>query len=101
VRHFDRLETTASDMVIRPASDVIARAGDVSSVSDDHHNIHWFEPLADRVFMFNIGVYQLAPGRPFGERDYVDPAAGTPLGGDLLRVPRLTRAVAYAKYGRA
>jgi hypothetical protein len=100
VRHFDRLATTATDMLFRPASDAVAGPGEVSSISDEHHNIHWFEPLSDRVFMFNIGVYQIRPG-PFGERDYLDPLAGVSVGGGLLRAPRLSRSDAYAKYGRS
>ena len=98
VRHFDRLESTATDMLIRPVSDVEAGPGHVSSVSDELQNIHWFEPLSDRVFMFNIGVYQVRPG-PFGERDYVDPLGGASVGGGLLRVARLGQREAYAKYG--
>lgn len=98
VRHFDRLETTATHMLIRPATDATARPGDVTSVSDEHHNIHWFDALTDRVFMFNIGVYPAQPGT-FGERDYVDPLGGLPAGEGAIRAPRLTRREAYAKYG--
>jgi hypothetical protein len=101
VRHYDRVETTSTHLLIRPASDAVVGPGQVSSVSDDHHNIHWFEALSPRVLMFNIGVYQLAPGRPFGERDYVDAAGGATVGDGLRLAPRLDRATAYAKYGRA
>jgi hypothetical protein len=99
VRHFDRLETTATHMVIRPASDAVARAGEVTSISDEHQNIHWFEPLSERVYMFNIGVHQLHPGS-FSDRDYVDPIGAEPAGAGALRAARLSRADAYAKYGR-
>lgn len=98
VRHFDRLETTGTHMLIRPANDLEAGPGDVSSISDEHQNIHWFDALSERVFMFNIGVYRLRPG-PFGERDYVDPLGGVALGGGLIRAERLGRSQAYAKYG--
>lgn len=99
VRHFDRLESTATEMLIRPVSDITASPGDVTSISDEHQNIHWFEALTDRVFMFNIGVYNVGPG-PYGDRDYVDPLGGVSVGGGLIRAPRLGRADAYAKYGR-
>ena len=98
VRHFDKLETSAADMLIRPAGDMEGVPGDVSSISDEHHNIHWFEALSERVFMFNIGVYPISPGS-FGERDYIDPVGGVPVGGGVVRVARLERAAAYAKYG--
>jgi len=100
VRHFDRLDSTASYMLIRPAADIVGGPGTVTSVSDEHQNIHWFEAISDRVFMFNIGVYQIGPG-PFGERDYVDPLGGMALDAGVLRVDRLERAAAYAKYGHA
>jgi hypothetical protein len=100
VRHFDRLETTATHMLIRPAGDAEGGPGAVTSISDEHHNIHWFDALSDRVFMFNIGVYQVRPG-PFGERDYVDPLGGVALGDGSIRAARLARSDAYAKYGHA
>jgi hypothetical protein len=98
VRHFDKLETTPTEMLIRPVSDAVAGAGEVTSISDEHQNIHWFDAVSDRVLMFNIGVYQVRPG-PFGERDYIDPLGGVALGDGTVRAPRLGREVAYAKYG--
>ena len=100
VMHFERLESSDSDMLIRPGADEVAAPGHVSSASDEHHNIHWFQALSD-VYMFNIGVYQVRPGAPFGERDYVDPLGGTPAGNGIIRAPRLDRSRAYAKYGSA
>jgi hypothetical protein len=101
VVHFDRLETSDTHMLIQAASDEMAEPGQVSSISDDHHNIHWFQGLSDQVFMFNIGLYQVKAGLPFGERDYVDPLDGARVGNGLIRAPRLDRVTAYAKYGRA
>jgi hypothetical protein len=100
VRHYDRLEATDTHMLIRAASDEVARPGHVSSVSDEHHNIHWFQGLTEQVFMFNIGVSEIQSGAPSGDRDYVDPANGAMAGDGAMRVPRLTRAAAYARYGR-
>jgi hypothetical protein len=101
VRHFDRVADDATHMVIRPATDAVVEPGHVSSVSDEQHNIHWFRALTQPVFMFNIGVYQVNAGQPFGERDYVDAGNGTPVGNGLLRAARLDRQAAYARYGRA
>jgi hypothetical protein len=99
VRHFDKLESTATHMLIKPASEAVGGPGEVTSISDDHHNVHWFEALSDRVFMFNIAVYQLRPGS-FGDRDYVDPLGAEPAGEGAVRAARLDRDAAYAKYGR-
>jgi hypothetical protein len=101
VRHFDRLETTDTHMLIRATSDSLAAPGDVSSISDQSSNIHWFQGLSEHVFMFNIGVYQINPTSPYGERDYVDPLGAESVGNGTLRAARMGRAEAYAKYGRA
>lgn len=101
VRHFDRLGATTTHMLMRPASDALVEPGQVTSVSDERHNIHWFQGLSERVFMFNIGVYGIAPHLPFGERDYVDPLGASTMGGGVMRAPRMDRLAAYAKYGRA
>ena len=101
VRHFDRLETTDTHMLIRATSDHLAAPGDVSSISDQLNNVHWFQGLSDHVFMFNIGVYQVNPTAPYGERDYVDPLGAESVGDGTLRAVRMGRQEAYEKYGRA
>jgi hypothetical protein len=101
VRHFDRVESTDTHMLIRATSDAVAGPGDVSSISDDRNNIHWFQGLTEYVFMFNIGVYQINSSAPFGERDYVDPLGAEPAANGTLRAARMGRSEAYAKYGRA
>jgi hypothetical protein len=92
VRHFDRLETTDSHMLIRATSDSLAALGDVSSISDQVNNIHWFQGLSEHVFMFNIGVYQVNSTSPYGERDYVDPLGAESVGNGTLSAARMGRA---------
>jgi hypothetical protein len=101
LRHFDRVGDGPTHTVLRPASDRVARPGDVSTVSDDRDNVHWFRALTHPVFMFNIAVSRVDPARPSGERDYVDPLAGVAMGDGLLRAPRLARTEAYARYATA
>lgn len=100
VRHFDRLGDSATHMLLRAAGEVDAGPGVVTTVSDDRHNVHWMQSLTDRVFMFNVGVYQVRADLPFGERDYVDPLAAETAADGAWRAPRLDRASAYAKYAR-
>jgi hypothetical protein len=100
-RHFDRVHDSATHLVIRPTSDSIIEPGQVTTISDDRDNIHWFRALTQPVFMFNIGVYRVNGKLPSGDRDYVDPLGGSHLGNGLIRAPRLDRDAAYAKYGHA
>ena len=100
-RHYERVHDQPGHLLIRESSDVVARPGPVSTVSDEKDNLHWFHALSDRVLMFNIGIYRVDPERPSGDRDYVDPLAGERLAGGLIRARRLERIDAYARYGRA
>lgn len=100
-RHFDRVHESAGHMVIRPTSDSIIGPGEVTTISDERDNIHWFRALTQPVFMFNIGVYRVDKALPSGDRDYVDPLGGVQLGNGLIRAARMDRRAAYAKYGRA
>ncbi|ROZ78294.1 hypothetical protein [Ramlibacter sp. WS9] len=100
-RHFDRVSDDAESMVIRPTADKLIAPGEVTSISDDKDNIHWFKALTEPVFMFNIGVARVDPSKPFGDRDYVDPMGGEALGGGLVRARRLAKSQAYRLYGQA
>ena len=100
-RHFDRVHESSTHMVIRPTSDAVIEPGQVTTISDDHDNIHWFQALTQPVFMFNVGVYRVNPSLPSGDRDYVDPLGGAAMGNGLIRAARMDRKAAYAKYGRA
>jgi len=99
-RHFDRVHENSTHMIIRPTSDTVIEPGQVTTISDDHDNIHWFQALTQPVFMFNVGVSRVNPSLPSGDRDYVDPIGGAPVGDGLIRAARMDRKAAYAKYGR-
>lgn len=99
--HYDRVHDSATHMLIRPASDAVIGPGELTSVSDERDNIHWFQALSQPVFMFNIGVVRVNAAIPSGDRDYVDPLGGTAVGNGLIRAARLDRAAAYARYGHA
>ncbi len=97
-RHFDRVATTARDVLIRPTIDRVLRAGDASSISEHRDNIHWFVAMEGPAYAFDVIVSHLDPQRPHG-RVYLDPRAATPEG-DVLRAPRLSPAQARRRYGR-
>jgi len=98
-RHYDRLETHADHFVIRPTIDREFAPGEHSTVSDHRDNVHWFEALSDRAFVFNVHVAcpgGEAAGGP--RRVYLDPD-GERLADGAVRAARLTEAACLARYG--
>ncbi len=99
--HYDRVTDEPHYLIIKPTSDKLLTAGDVSTISDEKDNIHWFKALTEPVFMFNIGVYGLNSGESFTGRDYIDPVRGERLNGGLIRAKRLSARKAYKLYGKS
>jgi hypothetical protein len=99
--HYDRVADESKHLIIKPTKDKALTVGDVSTISSDRDNIHWFKATSEPVFMFNIGVYPLDPKAPTTGRDYVDPQNGQNLPNGTIRVPRLTARTAYKLYGKS
>lgn len=99
--HYDRMRDESRHLIIKPTSDKLLKAGDVSTISDEKDNIHWFKALTEPVFMFNIGVYGLNSEKDFTGRDYIDPVRGEKLSNGLIRAKRLSAKKAYKLYGKS
>ncbi len=99
--HFDRISDEPEFLIIKPTKDKLLTVGDVSTISSQRDNIHWFKAQTEPVFMFNIGVYGLDPNAVTTGRDYIDPNQGEKLKEDLIRVPRITGEMAYKIYGKS
>lgn len=100
-RHYDRIADEPEHLVIKITKDKILTVGNVSTISDQRDNIHWFKAQTEPVFMFNIGVYGLDSKITTTGRDYIDPNQGENLKDGLLRVPRITGERAYNIYGKS
>jgi hypothetical protein len=100
-RHYERISDEPEFLIIKPAKDKILTVGNVSTISDQRDNIHWFKALTEPVFMFNIGVYGLDENVVATERDYIDPNNGEKLNDGSIRVPRITGEKAYEIYGKS
>lgn len=98
-RHYERRGETAEHIVVEPSLDETFRRGDLSTVSDERHNVHWFKALTDSVFMFNVAVFGLDGTRNFTGRDYIDPLGAHKNGDGTLRARRLAHAEAFKLYG--
>lgn len=101
LRHYDRLEDQRDYMIITPTIDTLAKAGEVSSISDEKNNIHWFITRSDHAFTFDVIMTNLDPafGKPY-DIENIDPAEAEQISGNLLRVKKLSVDEALRKYGK-
>lgn len=99
--HYDRIADEPAHLIIKPTKDARLVSGDVSTISDQRDNIHWFKAQTEPVFMFNIGVYGLNPKAATTGRDYIDPQRGENLPDGSIRVPLITGENAYKIYGKS
>ena len=86
-------------MLIEPSLDKTFARGELSTVSDERHNIHWFRATRGPAFMFNVAVFGLDGTRNFSGRDYIDPLGGQKLGDGRLRARRIDHKEAFRLYG--
>lgn len=99
--HYDRISDDPKFLIIKPTKDRLLKSGDVSTISSERDNIHWFKALTEPVFMFNIGIYNLEEKVKTTGRDYIDPHRGEKLKDDLIKAPRITAKEAYKIYGKS
>jgi hypothetical protein len=98
-RHYEKRSGNETHLIIEPSLDKMFARGDLSTVSDDHHNIHWFKALTGSVFMFNVAVFGLDGTKNFTGRDFIDPLGGEKLGDGTIRARRLTVEESFKLYG--
>ena len=96
--HYDRVGEDRDHILIKPVSDVVAKAGDASTVSDESTNVHWFKPVGERVYMFNVGVFAIDSTKAFTGREYLDPLGGEKESNGIIRARRLNQEAAYKRY---
>jgi hypothetical protein len=100
--HFDRIADEAQHLIIQPTEDKALTLGEVTTVSDEKNNVHWFEATSDVAYMFNILVMDVNPAINGGGRQfYVDAAHGDKVEGDKRRVKKLSSQEAYKIYGKS
>ena len=98
-RHYENRGGDETRMIIEPSLDKTFARGDLSTVSDERHNIHWFRATRGPVFMFNVAVFGLDGTRNFSGRDYIDPLGGQKLGDGRIRARRIDHKEAFKLYG--
>lgn len=98
---YDRVRDEPRYLIINPTKDKLLVPGDVSTISDERDNIHWFKAMTEPVFMFNIGVFGIDHTASFTGRDYIDPANGEKIKGGFIRARRIDMNEAYKLYGKS
>jgi hypothetical protein len=98
-RHYENRGDDGGHMLIEPSLDKTFARGELSTVSDERHNVHWFKATRGPVFMFNVAVFDLDGTKNFSGRDYIDPLGARKLGDGTLRARRIDYKEALKLYG--
>lgn len=99
VRTFDRVDEDGDALLIRPAYDGTIGPGEVSTMSAERNNVHWFVPQADRASTFDVIVDGLTRGAPRFEIQAVDPLRGARRPDGAIRAPFLGFEASSKFYG--
>ncbi len=98
-RHYDRLQDEPGFMHIKPTIDRTFTVGEVSTVSDYKHNVHWFQAITEPAFIFNLHLMDVHPGTKVSTgRVYVDPN-GEQLAGGVIRAKLVSYKEVNQLYG--
>lgn len=98
MRHYEKVDGQADHLLVRPTIDRMAGAGDVSSVSDERDNVHWFVANTETAFTFDVIMLNL------NQKEYdiqnIDILDGESLSNGLIRAKILKVEDALKKYGK-
>jgi hypothetical protein len=99
VRNFDRLRDEGQAMVIRPTRDYVAELGQVSTMSSQRDNIHWFVPHGGGPAMtFDVILSGLDAALPNYEIRAIDPLGGRRLDDGAIVAPIMSFAASSQRY---
>jgi hypothetical protein len=100
-RHYEKRGGDDKYLIVEPTLDTTFARGDLSTVSDERNNVHWFKALTDSVFMLNVAAFGIDGTKNYTGRDYIDPLGGQKLGDGTIRARRLTDKEAFKLYGNS
>ncbi|MEM8908123.1 MAG: hypothetical protein AAGD05_09785, partial [Bacteroidota bacterium] len=99
LRQYDKIRIEGHHMIVKPTVDKVIKTGELSSISDDKDNIHWFIANTDTAFTFDIIMLNLK------DRKYnihnIDIYEKEKLYNGNFKVPILDIETALKKYGKA
>ncbi len=101
VRNFDRLGDEDGAMIVRPTRDYIARTGQLSAMTPERDNIHWFVPQGGPAMTFDVIISGIDPGEADYEIEAIDPLGGTMRADGAIRAAKIDFEAASDKYTAA
>lgn len=101
VRNFDRLGDEDGAMIVRPTRDYIARTGQLSAMTPERDNIHWFVPQGGPAMTFDVIISGIDPGVADYEIEAIDPLGGTMRPDGAIRAAKIDFEAASEKYTAA
>lgn len=102
VKHYDKVQESSNEMIIKPTIDKIGKAGEATSISDERDNVHWYRALTDKAYTFDVIMLNLDTN--YGKSHHIsniDPKEGKNIGKGLIQVPKLNVQQALKKYGKS
>lgn len=100
LRQYERLREEPRHLIITPTVDKLCGIGELSTISDEKDNIHWFKGKSEVTYIFNAGIYGVNPSESFTGREYIDPKRGERIKEGEIRVKKLNQQEAFRLYNR-
>jgi hypothetical protein len=98
IRTYDRVRDERKGVVIRPAEDMVAGVGSVSTMCAERHNIHWFVPQGGPAMTLDVIIDGLSAEGERYEITPLDPVGGKALKDGSILAPTMSFDAAAAKY---
>lgn len=98
IRTYDRVRDEKNGIVIKPAEDLVAGVGKITTMCAERHNVHWFVPQSGPAMTLDVVIDGLSgKGAPY-EIVALDPLGGKLLKDGSILAPTLSFEAAAAKY---
>jgi hypothetical protein len=98
LRHYEKIQQEAQNLIIKPTIDQIAKLGESSSISDEKDNVHWFIANTETAFTFDVIMLDLN-NKSYGIHN-LDIYESEDLKNGTYKVPILDTQTALKKYGK-
>lgn len=98
IRTFDRIDSRADALVIRPTADHVGEVGAAAAMTTAKDNVHWFTPAAATATTFDVIIDGLDPGQEAYVIQPVDPLGGRRRSDGSIVAPLLSFEASMQRY---